>query len=130
MSSPNSQTSTAAKQDTWSADQYNAVASFVYSKEFTTPVFSLLNAQPGERILDLGCGSGELTIELAKIVGERGVVIGVDASVSMVGSLILRLHIALYSILLYRSRKQDRTEPKLLMSPMHRHSNFLHLRPK
>ncbi|KAH8114653.1 S-adenosyl-L-methionine-dependent methyltransferase [Phellopilus nigrolimitatus] len=70
--------------DSWSADKYNAVASFVYSNEFTAPVFALLNAQPGERILDLGCGSGELTTQLAKLVGEAGVVLGVDSSTSMV----------------------------------------------
>ncbi|THH11654.1 hypothetical protein EW145_g502 [Phellinidium pouzarii] len=70
--------------DAWSADNYNAIASFVYSKEFTTPVLSLLNAQPGECILDLGCGSGELTLELAKIVGESGVVLGIDSSANMI----------------------------------------------
>lgn len=68
----------------WSASTYNKVASFVYSEAYTAPVLNLLGAKPGERILDLGCGSGEITKGLAQAVGESGVVVGVDASESMV----------------------------------------------
>lgn len=42
-------------KDVWSSSAYNKNASFVYSTAFSTPVLELLNAQPGERILDLGC---------------------------------------------------------------------------
>ncbi|EJC98010.1 S-adenosyl-L-methionine-dependent methyltransferase [Fomitiporia mediterranea MF3/22] len=87
MSSSDSVTATSQASpngDAWNADTYNAVASFVYSKEFTTPVLGLLNARPGERILDLGCGSGDLTLVLKRTVGETGVVLGVDASENMV----------------------------------------------
>jgi SAM-dependent methyltransferase len=41
------------------------------------PVLELLAAQPGERILDLGCGDGALT---AKLVAMGCEVVGVDAS--------------------------------------------------
>jgi ubiquinone/menaquinone biosynthesis C-methylase UbiE len=34
---------------------------------------------PGMRVLDAGCGVGDVTIELAKLVGSAGAVIGVDA---------------------------------------------------
>ena len=70
----------------WSASQYNKTASFVYSAAFTTPVLELLNAQPGERILDIGCGSGEVTLLLQKIVEQKegGMVVGTDFSESMV----------------------------------------------
>jgi len=69
----------------WSASQYNKTASFVYSTAFTAPVLELLNAQPGERILDVGCGSGEVTLLLQKIVEQkgRGMVVGTDFSESM-----------------------------------------------
>ncbi|GAA6001973.1 class I SAM-dependent methyltransferase [Rhodotorula paludigena] len=67
--------------DKWSAKRYNSNASFVYSSKFTSPTLDLLAAQPGERILDLGCGSGELTCEsLAPAVLPGGSIVGLDAS--------------------------------------------------
>ena len=38
------------------------------------------NAQPGERVLDVGCGTGGTTAELAAAVGPEGHVLGVDIS--------------------------------------------------
>ncbi|KAF8685490.1 Methyltransferase domain [Rhizoctonia solani] len=71
-----------AKRD-WKPDSYNRAVNFVYSEEYTKPVFDLLSAQPGERIVDLGCGTGELTVRLKQLVGKEGDVFGVDASESM-----------------------------------------------
>jgi ubiquinone/menaquinone biosynthesis C-methylase UbiE len=80
--------STLTMRDTsgWSASLYNTHASFVYSPVFTSPILELLAAQPGERIIDFGCGSGEVTLELKKRVEEvpGGVVVGVDFSENMV----------------------------------------------
>jgi ubiquinone/menaquinone biosynthesis C-methylase UbiE len=42
-----------------------------------------LDASPGERILDIGCGPGFYTEELLAEVGERGVIVGVDNSPQM-----------------------------------------------
>ena len=42
-----------------------------------------LQFEGGERILDLGCGDGVLTAELAKFVPD-GSVLGIDASESMI----------------------------------------------
>ncbi len=46
-------------------------------------LLDLLDPQPGERILDLGCGTGDL----ARAIADRGAgVVGVDASAAMVAS--------------------------------------------
>ena len=66
------------------AENYNKHADFVYSAKFTTPVLGLLNAQPGERIIDLGCGTGVLTEIIRAAVGASGEVWGLDSSESMV----------------------------------------------
>lgn len=42
-----------------------------------------LSAQPGERILDIGCGPGFYCTELAEKVGPSGSIVGVDDSASM-----------------------------------------------
>lgn len=73
-----------AQQDAWSANEYNKTAAFVYSDKFTQAVIQLLEPQNGERIVDFGCGSGELTKGLLEAVGETGHVVGIDASPNMV----------------------------------------------
>jgi len=39
--------------------------------------------QPGQSIIDIGCGCGGTTVELARRVGERGRVLGIDVSKPM-----------------------------------------------
>ena len=39
-----------------------------------------MGLKPGERVLDLACGTGSIAIPAAKIVGPSGKVIGVDIS--------------------------------------------------
>ncbi len=41
------------------------------------------NMQPGERVLDVGCGCGQTSLELAEGVGPSGSVLGVDLSQPM-----------------------------------------------
>lgn len=64
---------------TWNASQYVKNASFV--AEHGSPVLKLLNPQPDEKILDLGCGDGALTIDLQEL---GAIVYGVDSSPSMI----------------------------------------------
>ncbi len=45
--------------------------------------FDALRPEPGETILDIGCGNGLLTAELARAVGPDGKVIGIDPSDEM-----------------------------------------------
>ena len=86
------QESDARDSSNWSASQYNKTASYVYSAAFTAPVLELLDAQPGERILDVGCGSGEVTLLIQKIVEQKGgMVVGTDFSESMVGNFVFQI---------------------------------------
>ncbi|WWD18228.1 hypothetical protein CI109_102678 [Kwoniella shandongensis] len=62
---------------------YQTNASFVYSPAYSGPVLSLLEPKLGEKIIDLGCGTGELTRTILEAVGEKGEVVGVDSNQSM-----------------------------------------------
>jgi len=53
---------------------------------FSEVVLKAANAQPGERVLDVGCGTGGTTAELAKAVGANGHVLGVDISEPLIGA--------------------------------------------
>ena len=48
-------------------------------------VIAAVDAQPGERVLDVGCGNAAITLELADAVGPDGAVVGVDISTPMLG---------------------------------------------
>ncbi|GAB4029149.1 class I SAM-dependent methyltransferase [Spirosoma jeollabukense] len=63
----------------WNADLYQQKHAFVF--HYGADVLNWLEPQPGERILDLGCGTGELTARLAESGAE---IIGLDASASMI----------------------------------------------
>ena len=63
----------------WDAELYDDKHSFVW--KLAAGVLELLDAKPGERILDLGCGTGHLT---AKIAGTGAHAVGVDRSPEMI----------------------------------------------
>ena len=65
----------------WSAERYAAAAHFVPA--FGVPVVELLTPEPGERILDLGCGDGVLT---EKIAAAGASIVAVDAAPDMVAA--------------------------------------------
>lgn len=48
--------------------------------EFTRNVLQKAGLQPGMRVLDVGCGVGDVSMEAARIVGEGGEVVGIDQS--------------------------------------------------
>jgi ubiquinone/menaquinone biosynthesis C-methylase UbiE len=52
-------------------------------EEECSTLLKALNVQPGMTVCDLGCGNGFYTLELAKMVGEKGVVYGVDIQQEM-----------------------------------------------
>ena len=65
----------------WDPKHYNARFSFVY--KYGEDLLALLDPKPGERILDLGCGTGELT----DLIHQSGAeVIGLDKSKEMIAA--------------------------------------------
>ena len=66
---------------TWSSEGYAKNARFV--TDLGAPVLELLAPQPGEHILDLGCGDGVLTKKIADV---GCTVMGIDSSADFVAS--------------------------------------------
>lgn len=65
----------------WDAADYARVGGFV--SELGGAALDLLDPQPGERILDVGCGEGSLT---TKILERGAVVLGIDNSPEMIAA--------------------------------------------
>ena len=65
----------------WDPDRYDGDHGFVY--EYGEDVVGLLDPSGGERILDLGCGTGHLTAEIAASGAE---VVGMDNSAEMLST--------------------------------------------
>lgn len=63
----------------WNADLYESCHSFVW--QHGRALLAMLAPQPEERILDVGCGTGQLTAELTR-AGSR--VLGTDSSEAMI----------------------------------------------
>jgi trans-aconitate methyltransferase len=66
-------------QKKWDAELYDARHAFVWEK--AKGLVELLAPKPGEKILDLGCGTGALTAEIAACGAE---VFGIDRSAEMI----------------------------------------------
>jgi SAM-dependent methyltransferase len=58
-----------------SPDRYDAML-----EPFGERVLAAAALQPGERVLDVGCGAGQLTLQAAAAVGPSGAVVGVDVA--------------------------------------------------
>ena len=72
---------TPASTSQWNAADYARVGGFV--PELGQAALDLLDPQPGEHILDVGCGDGSLTLKIKEMGAE---VVGIDNSLSMVAA--------------------------------------------
>ena len=68
-----------SQKSQWNAALYETQHSFVW--HYGTKLIELLAPQLGERILDLGCGTGQLTSQIA---GFGAIVTGIDNSPTMI----------------------------------------------
>lgn len=57
-----------------------------FSDTYGRAAIDALAPEPGERVLDVGCGPGVTTVELARRVGPDGTATGVDISEGMIGA--------------------------------------------
>jgi trans-aconitate methyltransferase len=65
----------------WNPELYNSKHDFVW--KYGSDVVSLLSPRTGEQILDLGCGTGHLTAQMAESGAQ---VTGVDSSTDMIAA--------------------------------------------
>jgi ubiquinone/menaquinone biosynthesis C-methylase UbiE len=63
------------------ADSLDSIAD-----SYGRPVMEALGLDSGQRVVDIGCGPGSTAIELARRIGNRGEVVGVDISAGMVAA--------------------------------------------
>jgi trans-aconitate 2-methyltransferase len=74
--------SSSTKKIEWNAADY--AANSVVQQTWARELIAKLNLRGDEHILDIGCGDGKVTAEIARAV-PRGAVVGVDASAEMIG---------------------------------------------
>ncbi len=65
----------------WNSELYQSSHSYVW--QYGRDILGLLDAKPGERILDVGCGTGQLASEVAQASAET---VGIDSSPEMIAS--------------------------------------------
>ncbi|HEV2358341.1 MAG TPA: methyltransferase domain-containing protein [bacterium] len=62
----------------------DAVGAIVEAQQYKRQTFAALEIEPGHRVLDVGCGTGEDVRMLAQFVGLAGRAVGVDSSNVMI----------------------------------------------
>ncbi len=80
----------------WAYDQVRPRLAWVFGlppfEREVADVLERLDVQPGDVVLDVACGHGNFTVELARRVGSQGLVIGVDIAGAMLRRAAMHLH--------------------------------------
>jgi trans-aconitate 2-methyltransferase len=71
----------ATQTSTWNSELYQSSHAFVW--QFGRDLLTMLLPKPGEHILDVGCGTGQLTADIAKSGAD---VVGLDQSAEMIAT--------------------------------------------
>src|SRR5690606_16936190 len=64
-------------------DRMNSIISFQQHMKWRKATMQKMNVKPGQKALDICCGTGDWTISLGESVGSEGEVIGLDFSQNM-----------------------------------------------
>ncbi|NOZ48187.1 MAG: methyltransferase domain-containing protein [Chlorobi bacterium] len=64
-------------------DKIMNVGSFGLYKGFIKAAIKLMHIKPGDKILDLGCGTGRNSCIMHKYLGDNGTIVGIDNSEAM-----------------------------------------------
>ncbi|MBC8258915.1 MAG: methyltransferase domain-containing protein [SAR324 cluster bacterium] len=78
-----SKTSKSAAAEAQELERSYKLADIVKQRQHTLTTLAL---QPGEKVFDIGCGVGFLTLEMAQQVGKSGQVIGFDQNPEMISN--------------------------------------------
>ena len=73
--------SMATETTSWNSELYQSSHAFV--RQFGRDLLNMLAPKAGERILDVGCGTGQLTADIANSGAE---VVGLDLSAEMIAA--------------------------------------------
>ena len=57
---------------------------FGRGRRLRAQMIGLMDFKPTDRMLDLGCGTGSLTLQIAEMLRDGGQIIGIDAAVKMI----------------------------------------------
>jgi len=70
----------------------DTVGGTCFAQDYKRRTFEMLAPRPGARFLDVGCGAGDDVLELARLVGKAGKVVGIDRSPTMIAQGVERAH--------------------------------------
>lgn len=94
-------------QQALSVDMLDETNSWGTTQAVKAEIASQLRIQPGQSVLDAGCGTGDDCIALSEVVGDGGSVTGVDTSAVMMSEASARIKTTLENVRFQQADIQD-----------------------